>query len=1118
MSIEEKTKMEQRFDFATNDTKAGFRLDFFELYNWGTYDKSIIRLRFDTYNALLTGDIGSGKSTVVDALTTLLVPHQKIVYNKAAGSESKERSLGSYILGEYKSSKDENFSSAKAVTLRESKDSFTVLLAHFKNDGYEEEVTLAQFFYMSNAQVHKFFVVSKNMLTIKKDFFDFSDVRDLKKRLRKHPHTSVYDTFTEYSKDFRRLMGIKNEQALNLFYQTVSLKSIGNLTQFIRQHMLEPSTMEVKVDELCQNFKELNHIHNLVLRAKRQIELLSPIDKEGKKYEKSFEEKQRLEIYREYISAYFASYKVVLLKERLSQLDIDVTKKESQKLSLDDEQEVLNSKMIDLKIELRENGGDRLSSIENEILYHKKSLVEKKQQNEEYNNLTKKLELSSVSNEHRFLNNHNDATKSFDKIEEKSTKLQNNKTEESVALKRYEENAKDLEIELIYLKNNRSNIPQRVSKIRDDMIVALGLKEDTLPFVGELIEVKESRWEGAIERVLHSFALSLLVESEYYAAVSAYVEQTNLKGKLVYLKINSKKIKEKYIDISPSSLLNKIELKASSPLFEPLNDMLKDRFNIPCVESMEEFRRFAKALTLHGQFKTNLSRHEKDDRFDINDSRRWVLGWDNASKLQKTQEDYDKELEKITYLHLKIKKIEASLEQIITSRDDLRDILKFVSFEQIDWYRFAKKVEVLKSEKEEISKSSDVIKLLQNNIEKTEQKIQEQKGAIDKLSQKIGELKSNIEQRHLEFNEAFLLVENADKLEELKVDMEELSREIVSETLNLNTIKTAQSKFRELIQKKIDTQGQVIVRSSQKMIKDMSIFVSEYQSDSKEFDASVESLEEFRFKLKELKKDNLPKWEKRFKELFREKTIQSIVIVQTELEHQSKEIEFKIEKINSSLKDIEYSDGTYIELMAQKSNNIEIREFKLSLKQAISGSIGDDNIYDEQKFLQIKEIIERLNGREGYSDVDKKWRKIVTDVRNWFDFSAMERYISDDSEKEYYPHSGGKSGGQKEKLAYTVLASSLAFQFGLEYDQVRSRSFRFVMIDEAFGRGSDESSRYALRLFEKLNLQLLVITPKQKINIIEPFVHSVHFVHNQDGMNSSLISMSIETFIKNKND
>ena len=136
-------------------------------------------------------------------------------------------------------------------------------------------------------------------------------------------------------------------------------------------------------------------------------------------------------------------------------------------------------------------------------------------------------------------------------------------------------------------------------------------------------------------------------------------------------------------------------------------------------------------------------------------------------------------------------------------------------------------------------------------------------------------------------------------------------------------------------------------------------------------------------------------------------------------------------------------------------------------------------------------------------------------MRNWFNFSASERYTSDGSEKEYYAHSGGKSGGQKEKLAYTVLASSLAFQFGLEYNEVRSRSFRFVMIDEAFGKGSDESTKYALRLFEKLNLQLLVITPKTKINVIEPFVRSVHFVHNQDGMHSSLLSMSIEEYKKN---
>jgi uncharacterized protein YPO0396 len=136
----------------------------------------------------------------------------------------------------------------------------------------------------------------------------------------------------------------------------------------------------------------------------------------------------------------------------------------------------------------------------------------------------------------------------------------------------------------------------------------------------------------------------------------------------------------------------------------------------------------------------------------------------------------------------------------------------------------------------------------------------------------------------------------------------------------------------------------------------------------------------------------------------------------------------------------------------------------------------------------------------------------VTDVRNWFNFSASERWSEDDSEREFYSDSAGKSGGQKEKLAYTILASALAYQFGLEWGNVQSRSFRFVVIDEAFGRGSDESTRYGLELFERLNLQLLIVTPLQKIHIIENHIDAVHFIHNEDGRNSLISNLTLEQY------
>ena len=51
---------------------SGFRLHRFEVLNWGTFDKKVWRIEPLGHNSFLTGDIGSGKSSLVDALTTLV--------------------------------------------------------------------------------------------------------------------------------------------------------------------------------------------------------------------------------------------------------------------------------------------------------------------------------------------------------------------------------------------------------------------------------------------------------------------------------------------------------------------------------------------------------------------------------------------------------------------------------------------------------------------------------------------------------------------------------------------------------------------------------------------------------------------------------------------------------------------------------------------------------------------------------------------------------------------------------------------------------------------------------------------------------------------------------------
>ena len=235
---------------------------------------------------------------------------------------------------------------------------------------------------------------------------------------------------------------------------------------------------------------------------------------------------------------------------------------------------------------------------------------------------------------------------------------------------------------------------------------------------------------------------------------------------------------------------------------------------------------------------------------------------------------------------------------------------------------------------------------------------------------------------------------------------------------------------------------------------------------------------------------------------------------QSQLNRERQTIRERIETINQSLHAIDYNPGRYITLLAETALDQEVRDFQQQLRTCTEDTLvaGEDAAYSETKFLNVKHIIERFRGREGSSDLDKRWTRKVTDVRNWFSFSASERWREDNKEHEHYTDSGGKSGGQKEKLAYTVLAASLAYQFGLEWGETRSRSFRFVLIDEAFGRGSDESTRYGLDLFRQLNLQLLIVTPLQKIHVIEPYISAVGFVHNKDGSRSMLRNLTIEEY------
>ncbi len=1105
---------------ARSDVLTGFRLARLEVFNWGTFDARVWSLELAGRNGLLTGDIGSGKSTLVDAVTTLLVPSQRIAYNKAAGADARERSLRSYVLGHYKSERNEASGSAKPVALRD-QNSYSVILGVFHNAGFDQTVTLAQVFWMKDAfgQPERFYAVAEKPLSLVADFSHFgTDIAQLRKRLRKNG-VEVFDTFPPYGAFFRRRFGIESEQALELFLQTVSMKSVGNLTDFVRHHMLEPFQVGQRIQALIAHFDDLHRAHEAVLKARHQVALLTPLVADCDRHAEMLSATEALRVCRDALKTHFAAIKIGLVDERLVLLEQN---RESESAKVERTETLRGHQQAqerELRLNIAASGGDRMARIGDEIARLQEEAGRRKVTADRYDQLRVALGLLRVVSSEDLAAQQQSCVQLQESAHARSDEVQNGLTEFGVRFAQGRQERELLHTEIGSLKARRSNIDAQQIAVRAALCTALSLPEDSMPFAGELIQVRDTErdWEGAIERLLHNFGLSLLVPDTYYAPVAEWVDRTHLKGRLVYFRVRAT-TRADMPSLHPDSLARKIAVKPDSAFYGWLEREICNRFDVACCITQEQFRRETRAITRAGQIKAAGERHEKDDRHRMDDRGRYVLGWSNAAKITALQSKLRALEIRLGLMGQQIADLQKEQKTIVDRRSLLDKLVEYRDFRELDWPAIAIAVAKLEDERFRLEASSDVLKALMEDLtsmelalKKTEEQLLAQRDRRAKTEQKISDAELLRGQTEALLGDADAALYAA-RLASLQ------TQALGQQSITVESCDHREREMREWLQKAIDADDARIKRLREKIIEAMHTFSTRYPLETQEVDVSVESADDYRGLLAKLAADDLPRFETRFKELLNENTIRELVHFNSQLNRERETIKERVDRINLSLTQIDYNPGRFIALEPQAAMDAEVRDFQTELRACLDGSLSDaasgagGDQYSEAKFLQVKHIIERLRGREGQAEQDRRWTAKVTDVRNWFVFAASERWREDQREHEHYSDSGGKSGGQKEKLAYTILAASLAYQFGLAWGETRSRSFRFVVIDEAFGRGSDESAQYGLRLFQQLNLQLLIVTPLQKIHIIEPFVASVGFVHNEEGRASMLRNLSIEEY------
>lgn len=1089
-----------------------FRMSRLQVYNWGTFS-DIHDVPISEQGFLFVGRSGAGKSTLLDAFSALLVPPRWVDFNAAAREAEKtgrDRNLVSYIRGAWAEQKDDASGEIATRYLRPGT-TWSALALTYRN-ALGQHVVLVQVLWLRGSangpgDVKRHFMIFERPFELDElEAFGQSnlDVRKLKQTFADAIHRSE---FRPYAERFCRLLGIESDMALRLLHKTQSAKNLGDLNAFLRDFMLDkPATFEV-ADRLVSEFDELNAAHQAVVTARRQVETLVPAREKHQHRESLLKERSGLNELLAGIDSYGGRRRIDLLKEQIERLNIQADGLEgeiSRKQAAFDQH---NDTLRELERRHREVGGDQVETWQakkSELEQQCEQCLRKQGQAKE---ACRQLDWVFPDSPHRFAELVGEARQELERWESGSSEIREQRDLLVIQKKETETAFTQTAGEVKALERQPSNIPAHMLDLRQEIAMAIGVSESALPFIGELIEVKsdEAEWQGAIERVLHGFALSLLVDERHYSALSNHINSRHLGQRLVYYRTGQVD-RQQARTVGTDSLVLKLNIKECNQS-EWLSTELRRRFDYACVDSIQSFRRADRALTREGQVKHSKTRHEKDDRRDVGDRRFWVLGFDNREKLALYRKQAQELAGKISDLEGRIKEL-SEQEGARAKRAIHCQTLVNLQWQEVDVAPLLTGIDKLERRIRDALEGNTELKDVADQIERqkkavgqadealrdTRIKYQSVVGQADEYKEKLETLQDDpslipltpLQQQGLD--ERFDALRDPVRLDNLDSLMRSVERSINQE---IGEINRSMGECERFIEKRFDE------------------FVLEWPAEAEGLDATLAAAPDFFAKLTRLETDGLPAHEQRFFELLESQSHQNLAALSTYLSDARKEIQERMDLVNDSLAQVPFNQSTnqttYLQIDPSDRQLPDVREFKQEIQQALSHAWSDDRELAESRFLALRRLVERLSSQE---PENKRWRQAVLDVRQHMEFIGRE---TDESgvEVEVYRSGSGKSGGQRQKLATTCLAAALRYQLGGNEHGVPM--YAPVVLDEAFDKADNEFTALAMNIFKNFGFQMIVATPLKSVMTLEPFIGGACFIDISDRRVSGVLMIEYDS-------
>ena len=1067
------------------------------LNNWGGIDHKV--LEFHEYVNLFSGKSGSGKSTVMDAIQVILYgSFSPSFLNKAADDAKNRRSVLSYLRGEQKDGsanrKDCDFCSVIALEIEDTGTHITTCI------GIAFEVR------KSDSEIKKFVYFSHSGKMPESEYLTEQGVCYSNQEIKKLVSARTKSDDNRGKGEVNRIYGSK-EAYLGTLYDVIlgyidqnrfitmeksaiALKMTNGTGQFIRDYMFPKNTSNT-IATISEQLDSYRQIKEKIEDLRKRIELLSEIQASGKELVRLQTDIVRAE-------AIIRCIGIEDLRARIQAAEDDKRnlaekqeqcKKKVQELSASREE--AQQKLIQVSADLKASdlGGKQqqyeeldersrmladntrqwqkilqgmknweeddviTDYISNPVLNMIAELNQGRVTEELCQNLHLKIE-SAKQNIEDEVEDYRDQRREIGKqLKEKKRLVDDMKHDR----KPYDEN----------LRSARSALSQQLSDRYGQTV--------KVQIFADLFDVQEEEWKNAIEGRMGRLKHSLITEPQY--AHEAAVLFRNMKQYENVDLINSKAIADSKPDCMEGSLYEAVKTQ------EAYVDVCLKRYlgHIIKCRSVEELEQVRDGVTPDCYSYSNfIFRHLKKKDYTT----RACIGR-RVSKARLAE--YEKDVEELS-------RQEMQLDDLLRRLKEARDFecLKDEPSHYVKLSRAGEELARVNKKKMELEETIRSLRegaykeleekeqSLQKQVKMVQEELDQTQGELARLGSRIGELSGENESRRQQLEEKLQGYVPNEALEQEVWEL--LKKQSGQAVINRKKAQVAD------LEEKEQAQAETLRAARNRYI---------FAYPAGPFNGAETSNEAYEKLLEKYLTDFEPAYEEEFEKKCASiyKSLRENVIAT--IHGDIKAAKRHAYEINRLLRETNFSDSTYqIKIEPAKNENGQFFDMLMAEEldsknldnAGIDGQIsfGEDAFYQKyeqkiklltDKFMPLKDEDEHLRAQK------RKEMEQYADYRNYLSFSMFEQVTDEHGnvirENFVDDMAGRDSGGEGQNPKYVALLAGFAMLYMQQ--SKRDSKIKLVLLDEAFSKMDQERSAVCLKYARKMDLQLIVCVPDERL-------------------------------------